>query len=210
MQAIKVKAIVAGGDKKYPPTEITTATLTIQTPAKPTSKKNEINDANHIPATPAPLLDNAFGTGLSSLSNIRRQITLKNRAGEPELIPLTEEELHTCWGLFIEKLREKNNHSAVTIFKQATLKIIDGNTVGVITGGELNKKFIEVEKTPLVAHLQEYFNNRVLGYQVTIEEQQANDGPVEVILTKKQQYFKIIEEYPLVKELKDRLKLEIE
>ena len=141
--------------------------------------------------------------------SIRKQITQKNKEGDTEIKPLTEEELYTAWGLFIEKLRAKSNHSAVTNFRAAELKVIDQHTIEIITQGEIHKAFIEEERADLVTHLQEYFNNRFLVYQV-LNRKRRKEEPGEVILTRKQQYLKIIEEYPLVKELRDRLKLELE
>ena len=44
----------------------------------------------------------------------------------------------------------------------------------------------------------------------TIVENTENAMPAEKTLNTKEQYFKIIEEYPLVKELKERLKLELD
>ena len=41
-------------------------------------------------------------------------------------------------------------------------------------------------------------------------EKEDNSVPENAPLTRKQQYLKIIEEYPLVKELKERLKLELD
>jgi len=91
------------------------------------------------------------------------------------------------------------------------LKIIDNNTIQIIANGEIHKAFIENERADLSLHLQNYFKNRALVYQVIVVEKEEKDGvPKEEPLTRKQQYLKIIEEYPLVKELKDRLKLELE
>jgi len=150
-------------------------------------------------------------TSLGSLMSIRKKITQKNQQGGAEVKPLSEEELHTCWGLFIEKLREKSNYSAVTNFRAAEIKVIDINTIEIITQGEIHKAFIEAERSDLITHLQEHFSNRFLVYQVTVtEKEEKEDTTGEVVLNRKQQYLKIIEEYPLVKELKDRLKLEIE
>jgi len=191
------------------------ATLIIQQPAAkpplPVKEQAFKNNGTPIITTTSP--QQAGGdvrTGLASLSNIRQQIALKNRAGEPEIKILTEEDLHTSWGLFIEKLRKKNNHSAVTNFKLAELRVIDNNTVEIITRGEIHKAFIEVERADLVTHLQEYFNNRLLVYQVIVTEQEEQNAPAEIVLNRKQQYLRIIEEYPLVKELRDRLKLELD
>ena len=139
-----------------------------------------------------------------------KQITQKNKEGDTEIKPLTEEELHGCWGLFIEKLRAKSNYSAVTNFRAAELKVIDNNTIEIITQGEIHKAFIEEERAGLVTHLQEYFNNRFLVYQVVVIEKEEKEAPGEKTLNRKEQYLKIIEEYPLVKELRDRLKLELD
>jgi len=90
------------------------------------------------------------------------------------------------------------------------LKVIDQNTIEIITQGEIHKAFIEEERADLITHLQDYFKNRFLVYQVTVTEKEQKEEPGEVVLSRKQQYLKIIEEYPLVKELRDRLKLELD
>jgi DNA polymerase-3 subunit gamma/tau len=149
-------------------------------------------------------------TSLSSLQSIRNKITKKNKEGDTETKPLTEEELQCCWNLFIERLRTNNNFSAVTNFRAAELKVIDINTIEIITQGEIHKAFIEVERADLVSHIQDYFNNRSLIYQVAVIEKEEPVGNGEITLNRKQQYLKIIEEYPLVKELKERLRLELE
>ena len=123
---------------------------------------------------------------------------------------MTEEELYVAWGIFTEKLRGKNKHSAVTIFAAAKLKVTNNNSIEIITESDLQKSFIEGERAELILHLQDYFNNRALVYQIIIIEKEATTNPGEKLLNRKQQYLKIIEEYPLVKELKDRLKLELE
>ena len=157
-----------------------------------------------------PIPSSEGKTSLGSLMSIRKKITQKNKEGGAEIKPLTEEELHAAWGLFVERLREKSNFSAVTNFRAAELKIIDQNTIEIITQGDIHKAFIEVERTDLITHLQDYFNNRTLVYQLTIVEKEEQEVVGEKPLTRKEQYFKIIEEYPLVKELKEKLKLELE
>ena len=149
-------------------------------------------------------------TTLGSLNRIRQQITQQNKNGSNESIKITEDELYVCWGQFIEKLRVKSNFSAVTNFKAAVLKVIDNNIIEIITQGEIHKAFIEVERADLVTHLQNHFNNRVLTYQVMVIEKEDTTVATDVPLTRKQQYLKIIEEYPLIKELKERLKLELD
>ncbi len=166
------------------------------------TKTNIISTAKTGQATPK--------MSMGSLTKIRQQITQQNKEGNNEIIHIKEEDLYVCWGLFIEKLRAKNNFSAVTNFKASELKVIDNNTIEIITQGEIHKAFVEVERAELIPHLQNYFNNRILSYQVRVVETEDNTVVTDIALTRKQQYLKIIEEYPLVQELKDRLKLELD
>jgi|APGre2960657404_1045060.scaffolds.fasta_scaffold30294_1 DNA polymerase-3 subunit gamma/tau len=146
---------------------------------------------------------------LGSLAAIRNKVTAQNKNGK-EVKELTEAELKICWDNFIEKLNAKKNHSAVTNFKMAELKIMDNNSIEIITGNNIQQKFIEQERAELVDDLQQYFCNRQLTYSVTIIEKEGNGEITEKPLSSREQYLKIVEEYPLVKELKDRLRLELD
>ncbi len=147
---------------------------------------------------------------LSSLEKIREQVALENRQNGNNSKQLNEEELYVAWGLYIEDLRKNNNHSGVTNFKSAKLNIIDDNCIEIITDNNIQQKFIETERAALIEHLQAYFNNRFLTYRVIIVENKNNNSVEEKHLTTKEQYLKIIEEYPLVKQLKDRLGLQLD
>ena len=146
---------------------------------------------------------------LGSLAAIRNKVSAQNKNGK-EVKALTEEDLRICWGQFIEKLNAKKNHSAVTNFKMAELKIIDNNSIEIITQSNIQQKFIEQERAELVDDLQQYFCNRQLTYNVIIIEKEGSNVVTEKPLSSREQYLKIIEEYPLVKELKDRLRLELD
>ncbi len=115
-----------------------------------------------------------------------------------------------AWGLYIEELRKSNNHSGVTNFKLAKLSIVDENCIEIITDNNIQQKFIETERAALIEHLQAHFNNRFLTYRVIVIENENEIAVAEKHLTTKEQYLKIIEEYPLVKELKDRLGLQLD
>ena len=191
------------------PNQYSEAKLIIEEPSPEIKKIVNNNPAVHSNLSyqgtnPAPK------TSLGSLSKIRQQITQQNKNGSSQVMTITEEELYVCWGQFIETLRVKSNFSAVTNFKAAELKVIDNNTIEIITQGEIHKAFIEVERVGLVTYLQHHFNNRLLTYQVMMTEKEDASVATDVPLTRKQQYLKIIEEYPLVKELKERLKLELD
>lgn len=145
----------------------------------------------------------------NSLVKIRQQVIDQNKEISIRK-ELCDEELYIAWGLYIDKLRKQNNHSGISNFKSATLKIIDANTIEIITESNIQQKFIENERAALIEHLQAYFNNRYLIYKVIVVENENSKQQTNEHLSAKQQYLKMIEEYPLVKELKDRLKLNLD
>ena len=148
--------------------------------------------------------------GISSLQKIRQKVSEQNKNNGNDLRELTEAELQITWQLFIKRLEERKNSAAVTNFKNALLNIIDNNSIEIIAKGEMHKAFIENERANLIEHLQNHFNNRLLIYRVTVKEEENEVASLDAPLTRKQQYQKLIEDYPLVKELKERLKLELE
>lgn len=165
-----------------------------------------------IETKPAPTLvveQTQAKKSLGSLDSIRKKLAAKNNITS-KAKPLTDEELSICWGNFIDSLIEKKNHSAATNFKMASLKIIDENSIEIVTANNIQQKFIDQERSRLVDELQRYFNNRQLSYNVIVAETEENNKPIEKHLNSREQYLKIIENYPLVKELKDRLSLELD
>ena len=147
---------------------------------------------------------------LSSLEKIRDQVALENRLNGNNVKEVNEEELYVAWGFYIEELRKNNNHSAVNNFKSAKLNIVDNNCIEIVTDNNIQQKFIEAERAALIGHLQAHFNNRFLTYRVIVNENEIANKVEERPLTTKEQYLKIIEEYPLVKQLKDRLGLQLD
>jgi DNA polymerase III subunit gamma/tau len=71
-------------------------------------------------------------------------------------------------------------------------------------------KFVEQERNKLSDYLQKIFNNRALTFSIIIEEKLDMSQKVAIPLSTKEQFQKIAEQYPLVKELKDKLRLELD
>ena len=197
IQPIRVKEQQAQAITQPAIQKTSEARLIIEEPEQRIEKK--------VVATTAPV--NAEPKkSLGSLDAIRKKLSAQNKNGK-EVKDLTDEELRICWDKFIEKLNAKKNHSAVTNFKMAELRIIDNNSIEIITGNNIQQKFIEQERAELVDDLQQFFCNRQLTYNVIIVEDKVENQNMERPLNTKEQYQKIIEEYPLVKELKERLGL---
>ncbi|MGE5107366.1 MAG: DNA polymerase III subunit gamma/tau [Sphingobacteriales bacterium] len=149
-------------------------------------------------------------TKLNALEKIRQQVAQNNKSNGSHSLPLTTDELNKAWNSYIKKLEENNDPSAVTNFKMAELKLTESNSFEIIVGSNIQQKFIEQKRATLIVHLQNYFGNKSLTYQVTLIENNTDNEPKEKPLSTKEQYLRMIEQYPLVKELRDRLNLELD
>lgn len=124
-------------------------------------------------------------------------------------IPLSLESLQSHWDHYANKLKEENKHSQANAFNTAKLVIESDTVFNVIVDSSLQQKFIEQEKTMLLDFLQRKYHNRMVTYNFIIEEGEKEDVPLHFQLNGKQKFERIAEQYPMVKELRDRLKLDI-
>lgn len=148
---------------------------------------------------------------LGTLSKIRQQIAQRNNKVNDVIKDLTAENLSQVWEAYIEKLEAQKNHSAVTNFKLAILQVTDINSFDIIVENNIQFKFIEQERGSLIEHFQASYNNRTLTYNIVLKpESSGNNAPAERPLNSREQYNRMVEEYPMVKELKDRLKMELD
>jgi DNA polymerase III subunit gamma/tau len=153
----------------------------------------------------------AASGSLGSLSRIRQQFASKSQNDDAvSSRPLEPEALHRAWQQYADYLRE-NRNPAVQSLELAKLRIVDDQTFEVVTGNNLEQKFIEQEKRNLSDHLQKEFVNKALSFSVTIEEKAADvEESTDRPMNKREQFQQIVDQYPLVKELKDRLRLELD
>ena len=148
-------------------------------------------------------------TGFGSLEKIRARLLLETKQ-EKTLLELTDINLQKAWTDYTETLFIEKKYPVVTQFKMAELRIDDEFNFTVITGGILQQRFIEMERSSLIPYMQKYFGNKLLKYSIEINEPEVGEEDSQKNLTSKQQYEMMILKYPLIKELKDRLKMEID
>lgn len=167
--------------------------------------------------TPVPQLEDvAVNTapqpkaGLSSLKKIREKLASRDNV-KPCTVDIDAECLQAAWEAYIEILKAKKNHSSVTIFKMAELTVVDSNSFVIHTHNAMQQKFIEAERPGLIEHLMKTFNNRNLSYQIVVTEAMEETGQTEEKpLNTKEKYLQMIEQYPAVKLLKERIRLELD
>ena len=122
---------------------------------------------------------------------------------------MNEEQLYNAWKKFAVLLKEAKN-SAAQSFDLAVLRIKDEISFEAITANNLEQKFIEKERLHASSFLQQELNNRNIQFSIIINEQQEQREQAERPLTSREQFQKMAEQYPLVKELKERLKMDLD
>ncbi|PZR26028.1 MAG: DNA polymerase III subunit gamma/tau [Citrobacter freundii] len=163
-----------------------------------------------VPAANTQATKPSTGSGkISGLSKIRQQYQGSSMPGTATNQPLNEELLKLAWEEYIEKLKQQKN-PAVAPFSLARLSVKDNNVFEVETANNIEQKFIEAERNNLFDFLQQRLKNRLLQFQVIVVETTENRPVEDLPLNSKQQFLKMAEQYPLVKELRDRLKLDLD
>ncbi|HEX8279302.1 MAG TPA: DNA polymerase III subunit gamma/tau, partial [Segetibacter sp.] len=147
----------------------------------------------------------------SLLETLRdKHLTNKSDDNKKDAVAVTEENLKEHWRCFTEKLKSQSKHSVVTVFNNAALEVVNEQHFSVTVSASLEQKFIEQEKMHLLEYLKACFHNRNIGFTIHISEQSKEIVISETTLTSREKYQKLIEQYPAIKELKERLKLELD
>lgn len=209
--AFRTAAIKPFAEKQLPAgkptTKISEAKLIIETPsvekvsvAENQEPYNEQTTGNKQPST----------NKLSALDKIRKQYQNNGNNGNGNANhALNQEILQNAWNNYIKKLKADKNPAAHS-FEMAVLRIKDDNAFEAVTADTIEKQFIDQDRNRLFAFLQEHLQNRLLQFTVIIEERNGSKPTQEISLTAKEQFIKMADQYPMVKELKDRLRLELD
>lgn len=149
---------------------------------------------------------------LSALDKIRNQIkgNGNNTNGSSAInTPIDMESLQAAWNEYVQKLKSEKN-PAGTNFEMAELKLQDDNSFIAIVTNNIQLRFIEQGGQKASQFLREKLHNTLLEFFIVMEENKEEKIPAGTPLTSREQFIKMTERYPLVKELKDRLRLELD
>ena len=154
---------------------------------------------------------NANGKG-NLLENLRAKYGSEYNIEEvKEAEALTLTKLKTVWNEYAAKLENQaNKHSTVQTFKSAKLQVEADNFFTITVQAITQQKFIEQEKTMLCDFVQLAFNNRSINFKILIEPGEQENIPIHLTLNSRQKFERIAEKYPLVRELKNRLGLDLD
>ncbi|MEY5045188.1 MAG: hypothetical protein RL713_413 [Bacteroidota bacterium] len=180
---------------------------TIPTPQQETkttdnspAQQKEVSQAFNAPPT----------GGLGALKKIRDQI--QTRKQEKSIAhTLESEKLQEAWNIYLERLAANNQVTSHSNLKQAKLRVIDDLNFEVEADSKIQLQFIEGERLGMTLHIQEFFNNHQIQYKVILDPAAENQElPTEQVLSRKDQYLKMVELYPIIKNMRDQLNLDLD
>ena len=125
-------------------------------------------------------------------------------------IALSIETLQSNWDVFTNKLKDENKISQGNAFAQASLEIVDENIFKIQVDSALQQKFIEQEKMNLSEYLQNLYHTNLIAFTFEMSEGDRDTTPTIQQLNSKQRFERIADKYPLIRQLRDNLKLDLD
>ena len=119
------------------------------------------------------------------------------------------ETLQEVWNEYTTYLESTTKHSSAGTFKLAEINIEDPIHFTVTVPALVAQKFVEQERMNVMEKIWDRFQNRAIQFSILVAAGEKEDVPLHLRLNSKQKYERIAEQFPLVKELKDRLNLEV-
>jgi DNA polymerase-3 subunit gamma/tau len=149
-------------------------------------------------------------TKLGALDKIRSQVRGNGSAENGSVVkPIQTEELQLAWNEYASQLKKEKNPAGQN-FEMAELRVQDANNFIALVSNNIQLRFIEQQGLKVSQFLREKLCNSQLQFYIVMQENLAQQSSVEAPLTSREQFQKMVEQYPLIKELKDRLRLELD
>ncbi len=229
--AIRTKSIPSTQIAAPPVSNKQSATLTIQKEVvvKEAVQVNASETTPPAPAAPVPVASaqvaaapakmRATSTEAAAPAGPKKNLlsTLREKYGDQYAIEevkeaesLNIEKLRACWDAYGATLEAQQKHSSSGTFKMAVLEIENDIHFTVRVPGLTAQKFVEQERMMLIDQIFATFNNRSIKFSIIVDATEKEDVPIHMRLNSKQKFERIGEQYPLLKELKEKLKLEID
>ncbi|MBW8687946.1 DNA polymerase III subunit gamma/tau [Chitinophaga rhizophila] len=153
----------------------------------------------------------AAGPKLTGLAAMKEALAAKQQTQTvKQIIPITAGALSVYWDEFIDRFRQANKMTVVSNLQLAQIKLLGTEEIGIVSRNIVQFRFMEEEKLSISAFFKDKFQNPAIVLTLQLDEtQQVQDiGPAP--LSSREQFQKMAEKYPLVKELKDKLNMELD
>jgi len=194
-QAVEVTPVESRVVQNMVPTGSETAPASVSPPVVPIKL--------HKAANPAPV-----STGL--LQQIRQLHDAKPLVPVVvEKLPLTTPEVLVIWNAHIEMLKTQQKHTSVTSYTLARLRVSDQH-LDITSISVFNNKAIESELSDLLETLKARFHNPDITIALHVEDTEGKaNGTEPKFLSSQERFLLMATDYPLVRQLKERLNLEV-
>ncbi len=147
---------------------------------------------------------------LAALDKIRNQVRGNGNAENGHVAkPIQLEDLLQAWTEYASQLKKEKNPAGQN-FEMAELRVQDANSFIALVNNNIQLRFIEQQGLKVSQFLREKLCNNLLQFYIVMQENTGSNFSAETPLTSREQFQKMAEQYPLVKELKDRLRLELD
>jgi len=180
--------------------------VTIAPPPTPTHRAEQTTKQTAAGA----IAPKAAGAKKSFLQNLRDKSASLCEDEEKAPVALDTENLQKAWNDFAALLKQQQKNSVVTVFNIAQLSIINHQHFSATVSTSIQQKFLDVEKLNLLEFLKNQFCNPGIGFTILVAEEKKEEVQEEVPLNSREKYNRLVENYPMIKELKDRLKMELD
>ena len=149
-------------------------------------------------------------TKLAALDKIRSHVRGNGSTENGSIAkPIEFEELQQAWNDYAIQLKKEKNPAGQN-FEMAELRVQDANSFIALVSNNIQLRFIEQQGLKVSQFLREKLCNTQLQFYIVMQENTAANPLAETPLTSREQFQKMVEQYPLIKELKDKLRLELD
>jgi DNA polymerase III subunit gamma/tau len=161
---------------------------------------------NKTEETPTPKVT------FSSLKNLRKKVEAEKAAVVTfEKKDLNITTLKEVWLNFAKSCNEDgSNQSVQTVLELAELELINETNFIIHVGSNINMKVVDQYRKGIMQNMLQHFQNKEIQFTLNVKESLNIVEERVVTLSNKDQYIKLVEEFPLVKELKERLGLSLD
>jgi len=169
---------------------------------------------NTAPATrtaPAKQGVPATGSKLTGLAAMKEALAAKQQQTTVrEAVPITAGALAVYWEEFIDIFRQANKMTVVSNLQLAIINLLGKEEIGIVSRNIVQFRFMEEEKLAISDFFKRKFNNPAIILTLQLDESQQTQDIGPAPLSSREQFQLMAEHYPMIKELKDRLNMELD
>ncbi|NIG53121.1 DNA polymerase III subunit gamma/tau [Chitinophaga sp. Cy-1792] len=153
----------------------------------------------------------ATATKLTGLAAMKEAMAAKAQHSPVQAAtPLSMGAITEFWEEFIDRYRQANKMTVVSNLALAVLKMLNADEIGIVSRNIVQFRFMEEEKLVISEFFKEKFNNPMIILTLQLDESQQTQDIGPAPLSSREQFQQMSEKYPLVKELRDRLGMELD